>query len=585
MQDQVIKGTGNSRYLKSSIPEDITLSELVALLRAGTFPIDFNGLNEEGIQTLGTPINTATLLKGTTGQAFGYRGLPANRALTVNDILMGLSLKTGGQDPTEETVGQLGQFYWNSSSKVLYKCVNISGGKYTWQAVNNTFKVGDILTTTRNDSEDWWALCNGDEVDPIEYPDLYKLLPITESPGVAINNISGPGSHGNTQAQISFINDCYFISCYGATSSYFYIRYRKKGTTSWSTVNIESSDNSLPCSKVVEFNGRCVFAYGDDSTYNTAKITYANTGWPNTTSVAGITTKALWGGTSATGDGVASGIAVANGKLIVSGTRNARTGTPYKEFIVAWSDDLEGTWTTKVLWSTTSGTTEDYKTNISYINGMYIAMGRYYNSEMQKYTARIAYSPTLDGSWSIVDLWEGDMWLTQASDICYDGTKYIITGTYINHENSTTYTSEARIAYADTLDGTWTIKTLDSKEGAVAGGQAMGATSIIFNGNTYFVTGARKIADGSSSNTEGFVAYTDDISDKWESKSTWGYGYSGTAFSHVGNAVYEEGLFQFAGVEYHDSHWYLPLGTIGLRKVLPTINTGDTYTYMKAKES
>lgn len=62
MKDMVPKGTGNSRFLRSSIPEGITHEELVALLRAGTFPVDFAGLNPDGIATQGSAYNKANVL-------------------------------------------------------------------------------------------------------------------------------------------------------------------------------------------------------------------------------------------------------------------------------------------------------------------------------------------------------------------------------------------------------------------------------------------------------------------------------------------------------------------------------------------
>lgn len=62
MKDLVPKGTGNSRFLRSSIPADITHQELVALLRAGTFPVDFAGLNSAGVAVVGSAYNKANVL-------------------------------------------------------------------------------------------------------------------------------------------------------------------------------------------------------------------------------------------------------------------------------------------------------------------------------------------------------------------------------------------------------------------------------------------------------------------------------------------------------------------------------------------
>ena len=71
MKDFFPKGTGNSRYLKSSIPATITHEELVALLREGTFPIDLNGINAEGVAQQGTALSKTNLLKDATAALFG----------------------------------------------------------------------------------------------------------------------------------------------------------------------------------------------------------------------------------------------------------------------------------------------------------------------------------------------------------------------------------------------------------------------------------------------------------------------------------------------------------------------------------
>lgn len=71
MKDMVPKGTGNSRFLRSSIPENITHEELVALLRSGKFPVDFAGLNLEGIATQGSAYNKANVLPDSVCKMLG----------------------------------------------------------------------------------------------------------------------------------------------------------------------------------------------------------------------------------------------------------------------------------------------------------------------------------------------------------------------------------------------------------------------------------------------------------------------------------------------------------------------------------
>lgn len=74
MQDGIIKGNGNSRYLKS-VPSFLTLyptyEAFAEALVAGTLPIDLNGLNDAGWTQKGTSLNKASLLTDTTAEAYG----------------------------------------------------------------------------------------------------------------------------------------------------------------------------------------------------------------------------------------------------------------------------------------------------------------------------------------------------------------------------------------------------------------------------------------------------------------------------------------------------------------------------------
>lgn len=71
MKDSILKGTGNSRFLKSAVPAGTSWADALAMLQAGTFPIDFNGINTEGFQQVGTPLNKANLLKDATAAQIG----------------------------------------------------------------------------------------------------------------------------------------------------------------------------------------------------------------------------------------------------------------------------------------------------------------------------------------------------------------------------------------------------------------------------------------------------------------------------------------------------------------------------------
>lgn len=77
MQNSVLKNTGNSRFLRSSLPEGTTWEEALALFRAGIFPVDFAGLNPAGWDVVGTPYSKGTVCTDETALYLGmYTGEP-----------------------------------------------------------------------------------------------------------------------------------------------------------------------------------------------------------------------------------------------------------------------------------------------------------------------------------------------------------------------------------------------------------------------------------------------------------------------------------------------------------------------------
>jgi hypothetical protein len=69
-----MKGNGNSRYLKT-VEEALSLyptyEDFLQAMIAGTFPVDFNGINKDGWTQLGTPLNKANLLSDTVISTLG----------------------------------------------------------------------------------------------------------------------------------------------------------------------------------------------------------------------------------------------------------------------------------------------------------------------------------------------------------------------------------------------------------------------------------------------------------------------------------------------------------------------------------
>lgn len=77
MDDGIIKGNGTSRYLKSIatfLTQYPTYEAFAQALIEGTLPIDLYGLNPDGWELQGTPLNKANLLDDSTAASYGLSG-------------------------------------------------------------------------------------------------------------------------------------------------------------------------------------------------------------------------------------------------------------------------------------------------------------------------------------------------------------------------------------------------------------------------------------------------------------------------------------------------------------------------------
>lgn len=127
MNDGIIKGEGNSRYLKTVadfLSKYPTYEAFARAFMEGTLPIDLNGINEAGWDQLPTWLNKENLLKDLTSAIYN-KGVDA----TLNDVL------------------------------------------------ESVFAIGDIKVSIRTDLSDNWLLCNGEFFDESEYPVLSAVSP------------------------------------------------------------------------------------------------------------------------------------------------------------------------------------------------------------------------------------------------------------------------------------------------------------------------------------------------------------------------------------------------------------------------
>ena len=238
------------------------------------------------------------------------------------------------------------------------------------------------------------------------------------------------------------------------------------------------------------------------------------------------TTKNLWSSSkSSTGINC---IAYGNGYWVAGGSYYS--STYYARIAYATSPD--GTWTTKNLWN--NGSRDGYINCVTYTNNYWVAGGTYYNSSI--YYARISYATTLSGTWSTNDLWSYD----SGSD-CYItciayGDGYWVAGGRFLYES---ISSTARIAYATSLSGTWTTKDLwkDSSD------YTLSTISCITYANNYWVAGGTYYKSGSGSYAR--IAYATTPSGTWTIKDIWSGSNVTTSF--INCIAYANGYWVVGG--------------------------------------
>lgn len=123
MQDFVSRGNGNSRYLKSVsnfLERYPTYEDFAKALVSGNLPVDFNGLNPDGISQRGTPYNKANVLTDATAALFGL-----DSTATPNDVFSAIG--SGGF----------------GSSIIYAECATAAGEQYKTIEIEESFSSSD----------------------------------------------------------------------------------------------------------------------------------------------------------------------------------------------------------------------------------------------------------------------------------------------------------------------------------------------------------------------------------------------------------------------------------------------------------
>lgn len=157
MQDAIIKGNGNSRYLKT-VGEALSLyptyEDFMQAMVAGIFPVDFNGINKDGWTQLGTLLNKANLLSDTVistlGLSTGVNSTP-NDAFNVlanigNVHVWRKTVVADEEVPAGYTLGPV------EANKVLAQSSSNWGNSYAAFTVASSITVDDGGNVTMNDT-------------------------------------------------------------------------------------------------------------------------------------------------------------------------------------------------------------------------------------------------------------------------------------------------------------------------------------------------------------------------------------------------------------------------------------------------
>lgn len=171
------------------------------------------------------------------------------------------------------------------------------------------------------------------------------------------------------------------------------------------------------------------------------------------------------------------------------------------------ADVTSGSWKS----GTVSGLTSISKT--VYANGYWVALGYYKSGDV--YYARICYKTSITAGWTTKDLWSGDNNDNYLCDLIYNDGYYIAVGQYAyKADGNQGYTNQARVAYATTINGTYTFNTLWSSANYNYADQI--PYSIAY-GNGYYVVCGTSYNYGKGY-TSPYIAYSTSVTGSWKNK-------------------------------------------------------------------
>lgn len=217
---------------------------------------------------------------------------------------------------------------------------------------DNFYKVGDVVTTCRNDLDTRWVLCNGEPVERSEYPELSDITPPFPMTGWGT---VGPSGSSGIKINLSEICRVKYVNGFWIAVGYYY-----SNPTSYAAISYTTNP------------------FGT---------------W---------TRKNLWSVNNAINVALVHDVIYADGNYVVVGENYESSKYASK---LAYSSSLSGEWT---IISPLGSFSDHIRLHcIAYVNGTYILGGGGYDeTSSDNYFAILAYSTSLDtSSWEIKKLW------------------------------------------------------------------------------------------------------------------------------------------------------------------------------------
>ena len=496
----------------------------------------------------------------------GY--VPTTRKINNKALSADVTLAAGdvGAVPTSRTV----------NGKALSSNISLTAsdvGAYTKEesaeaAENAIEPVGTIKATVRTDLGDKWLLCNGDTVSREEYPSLSDVISPDISKEwemkIAWQNSAVPGAYDNEVSCITYGNG-YWVAAgtdYDGSNHRACIFYTTDLNSEWTKKILWSHSDNYGNS---EING---IIYADGYFVVAAKRSSSSTYYAQiayaTSPDEEWTQKTIWSGRSSNQS--LKCLTYANGYWAVGGERyygNSFYGR------IAYSQSLDGEWTGLDIW--THSSTSCPVNCITYAEGKWAVGGQRRVDE--NYFASIAYSENINGQWITKDLWSYSNSSSVIRCIFYANGQWVVGGR--QQQDGSTFLSE--IAYSTSLAGEWTQKSIWSGNNS----SNAGIDSITYADGSWVLCG--RYTDGNKH--YGRIAYALFLDGPWEMKDLWG---SNNSCNYIKNISFS-GQKLFACGAYYDSSWASPycaeLAFIDLSVIrLPLISISGAYAYIKAKK-